>query len=36
MRDGGSKLGRDVLADVANGLELDQRWEPSVWIILNI
>jgi len=30
MRDGGSKLGRDVLADVANGLELDQRWEPSV------
>ena len=36
MRNGGSKLGRNVLADVANGLEFDQRWEPSVWIVLNI
>ena len=36
MCDGGSKLGCDVLADVANGLEFDQHWEPSVWIILDI
>ena len=30
MHGGGSKLGCDVLDNVANGLEFDQHWEPSV------